>query len=99
MSGRYAYDSAAFAEMATDAGTRDLIPDPGHVDDRPYDEPLEPRLCKDCKWAKVGTFVDCCNPVNMKPDLVVGGMVPRNSARYIREDGPCGVVGFLFEER
>jgi len=35
-------DAATFLEMATDSGTRELIPDPGHVDDRPYDEPVEP---------------------------------------------------------
>ena len=41
MSGRYPDDSAAFMEAATDAGTRELIPDSGHVDDQPYDEPVE----------------------------------------------------------
>jgi hypothetical protein len=30
--------SATVAERLTDAGTRELIPDPGHVDDKPYDE-------------------------------------------------------------
>ena len=96
MSGRYADDAASFMEMATDAGTRELIPDPGHVDDRPYDEVLEPRLCKDCMWAKVGTFVDCLHTSNLKADLVVGGTQARNSARFMREEGPCGVHAVYF---
>lgn len=31
-------DPAAWAERLTDAGTRELIPDPGSVDNVPYDE-------------------------------------------------------------
>ena len=92
-------DAATFLEMATDAGTRELIPDPGHVDDRPYDEPVEPVLCRDCIHASVGTFVDCRHPSNMKLDLVVGGKLPRNSARFMREEGPCSVAGFYWERK
>ena len=31
-------DYTEYLERVTDAGTRELIPDPGHVDNRPYDE-------------------------------------------------------------
>ena len=96
---RYADDAASFMEMATDAGTRELIPDPGHVDDRPYAEAVEPVLCRDCLHADIGTFVYCRHPVNLKPDLVVGGVQPRNSARWMRDDGPCGVIGLYFKDR
>jgi hypothetical protein len=34
-------DPARWAERDTDAGTKPAIPDPGPVDDQPYDE--EPR--------------------------------------------------------
>jgi hypothetical protein len=99
MSGRYHDDAASFMEMATDAGTRELIPDLGPTDDRPYAETVEPVLCRDCVYSVVGTFVDCRHPSNLKPDLVVGGMQPRNSARWLREEGPCGIVGLFFKEK
>lgn len=96
MSGRYTDDSAALAEVMRDVPTIRREVDPDGDYDRMGEQPV---LCRDCSYASVGTFVDCRHPSNLKPDLVVGGLQARNSARFMREEGPCGVVGLYFKER
>ena len=43
------------------------------------------KLCKNCKYAVIGTFVRCTHPKNMKPNLVEGGSSSRQTPEFLRD--------------
>lgn len=60
----------------------------------------DPKLCKDCRHAKIGTFVSCKHPINMTADFVVGGMRSLHTPGFLRQtEGYCGEQAEWFEAR
>ena len=93
MSGRYADDSAALAEVMRDVRPVRREVDPDAAYDRMGEQPV---LCRDCRHARVGTFIRCWHPNNVRADLVAGGMRPVQTAEWLREHD-CGFEANWFQ--